>query len=166
MVVAFGCAGISYQYDYDPDANFTGLKTFNWMTVNVQEDIHVLNVKRLKRAVNAELATKGCKMTTDNPDFLISMHATKENQTDITAWNMPYGGANLRGGSYMATSQLDVYQYEEGTLILDFVDAQSKEVLWRGIAQGEIRNYSNPVKRSDRIDGAIQKVLSNFPPPK
>ena len=52
------------------------------------------------------------------------------------------------------------------TFILDFVDVQSRELIWRGIAQGEVRNYSSPVKRNERIDEIVQNVLSNFPPPK
>ena len=66
----------------------------------------------------------------------------------------------------MGNTQLDVYQYEEGTFILDFVDPESMELIWRGIAQGELRNYSSPVKRYERIDEVVQKVLSNFPPAK
>ena len=167
MVVAFGCSTVSYQYDYDPETNYTDLKTFNWMSVSVQENIHTLNVKRIQKAVNAQLETKGCKMTTDSPDFLISMHVAKEEKMDVRAWNYSYGGrAMLHGGSYAATTQYDVYQYEEGTFILDFVDAKSMELIWRGIAQGEVQNYSNPVKRNERIDNVVQKVLSNFPPAK
>ncbi len=167
MVAAFGCSTISYKYDYDPEANFTGLKTFKWMSVSVQENIHTLNVERIKKAVNTQLETKGCTVTADNPDFLISMHIAKEEKMDVKAWNYAYSGrAMVRGGSYVGNTEIVVYQYEEGTLILDFVDPQSREVIWRGIAQGEVRNYSSPVKRYERIDGAIQKVLSNFPPTK
>ena len=167
MVVAFGCSTVTYQYDYDPEVNYTGLKTFRWMPVSVQEDIHTLNVKRLQKAVNTQLEAKGCKMTTDNPDFLISMHVTKKEKTDIEAWNYGYGGRSMmHGGYYMGTTQLDVYEYEEGTFILDFVDPKSMEMIWRGIAQGEVRNYSSPVKRYERIDEVVQKVLSNFPPMK
>ncbi len=167
MVVAFGCSTVSYQYDYDPEVNYTGLKTFNWMSVSVQEDIHTLNVKRLQEAVNAQLETKGCKMTEDNPDFYISMHIAKKEKMDVRAWNYTYSGrAMLHGGSYAANTQYDVYQYEVGTFILDFVDAQSRKLIWRGIAKGEVRNYSSPVKRNERIDEIVQKVLSNFPPAK
>ena len=167
MVAAFGCSTVSYRYNHDPEVNFAGLKTFSWMTVNVQENIHTLNIERIQNEVNAQLEAKGCKVTTDNPDFLISMHVMKEERRDVQSWNYTYSGrAMLHGGSYAADTQFDVYQYEEGTLILNFVDAQSNELIWRGIAQGEVRNYSSPVKRNERIDGVVQKVLSNFPPAK
>ena len=167
MVVAFGCSTVSYRYNYDPEVNFAGLKTFSWMTVNVQENIHTLNIERIQNEVNAQLEAKGSKVTTDNPDFLISMHIAKEEKMDVKAWNYAYSGrAGLRGGSYVGNTEFDVYQYEEGTFILDFVGAQSKELIWRGIAQGEVRNYSSPVKRNEKLDEIVQKVLRNFPPAK
>ena len=170
MVVAFGCSTFSYQYDYDPEVNYTSLKTFNWITLSVQKDIYTLNDTRIQEAVNAQLEVKGCKMTTDNPDFLIAMDVIKEEKTEVRTWNSGYGGyggrAMLYRGYYMGNTQFDVYEYEEGTFILDFVDPESMELIWRGIAQGELRNYSTPVKRYERIDEIVQKVLSNFPPVK
>ena len=168
MVVAFGCSTFSYQYDYDPEVNYTGLKTFNWITLSVQKDIYTLNDTRIQEAVNAQLEVKGCKMTTDNPDFLISIHVTKEEKEDVMTLNSSYRerAMYMHGGPYSVGPQVGVYQYEEGTLILDLVDPKSMEMIWRGIAQGEVRNYSSPVKRYERIDEVVQKVLSNFPPMK
>ncbi len=167
LVITFGCSSISVQYDYDTKTNFTSLKTFNWLPALVQEDIHVLNVKKIQDAVRTQLESKGCTMTNDNPDFLISMHIGKEQKTDVRAWGYSYGARAVYGGSYYLGHQdIDVRQYEEGTFILDFVDAESKELIWRGVAKGEVRNYANPVKRNERIDEVVQKVLSNFPPTK
>jgi hypothetical protein len=70
------------------------------------------------------------------------------------------------GGTHELTSKLNVYEYEEGTFVLDFVDAKSRELVWRGIAQGEVQNYSSPVKRNERINNVVQNVLSKFPPAK
>ncbi len=167
MVIAFGCSSITVQYDYDTKTNFTSLKTFNWLPALVQEDFHVLNVKKIQDAVRTQLESKGCTMTNDNPDFLISMHIGKEQKMDVRAWGYSYGSRTMiRGGFYTGREEIDVYEYEEGTFILDFVDAQSKELIWRGVAKGEVRNYASPVKRDKRINVVVQKVLSNFPPTK
>jgi hypothetical protein len=57
---------------------------------------------------------------------------------------------------------VDTYEYEVGTLVLDFVDAKKKELVWRGTASGVI----DPGKTAEQIDGIIAKLLDNFPPPK
>ena len=62
------------QYDYDKQADFNSLKTYDWMTVPEKADIDSLNVERVKKAVNAELQAKGLMMTSNNPYFLIAEH--------------------------------------------------------------------------------------------
>ncbi len=163
MVIAFGCSGISVQYDYDAKTDFISLKTFNLAPVKVQADIDAFNVKRIQDAVSTQLESRGYTMTPNNPDFLIAMPVGKKEKIQVTNWGYSYGP---RWGGYGGPSRMDVFEYEEGTLILDFVDAQSMELIWRGVAKGEIRNYANPVKRNERIDEVVQIVLSNFPPTK
>ena len=105
-------------------------------------------------------------MTTVNPDFLIALHGGKQTKLDITDWGYSYGRhGRFRGGPIISG---DVYEYEEGTLILDFVDAQSKELIWRGKAQGEIdsiqqqknrgKELMKPFRRSLRIFHRLQAV--------
>ncbi len=162
MVVAFGCSTVSVQYDYDTKADFTRLKTFSFMPVPAQANISTLNVKRIQDALRTQLEFKGHTMIPDNPDFLISMHLTKvQKKIVIVDRGYSYGS-----GRYLGSGFSREFEYEEGTFVLDFVDTQSKELIWRGVAQGEIRNYSSPVKRNERIDEVVQKVLSNFPPTK
>ncbi len=162
MVVAFGCSTVSVQYDYDTKADFTSLKTFSFMPVPAQANISTLNVKRIQDAVRTQLETKGCKVTTDNPDFLIAMHLTKElKKLVIVDRGYSYGS-----GRYWGTGFSREFEYEEGTFVLDFVDTQSKELIWRGVAQGEIRDDLSPEKRIMRINEVAQKILSNFPPAK
>ncbi len=161
MVVAFGCSVVSVQYDYDTKADFASLKTFYFMPVPEKANINSLNVKRIQDAVSAQLATKGCRMSDDNPDFLIAMHLTKKDKTDVQ-----FTDHRLSLGSYVNTPQLQTYQYVEGTFVLDFVGTQSKALIWRGVARGEMSEDLSREKRIKKIDVVIQKVLSNFPPSK
>ena len=52
----------------------------------------------------------------------------------------------------------------EGTLIIDFVEPNSKNLLWRGAAKGVFDNARTPEKRDKMINEAVQKILQNFPP--
>ncbi len=163
MVIAFGCSTISVQYDYDTKTDFTSLKTFNLIPVKAQADIDAFNVKRIQGAVRTQLESKGCTMTNDNPGFLISMHLGKKEKIQVTNWGYSYGP---RWGGYGGPGRMDVFEYEEETLILDFVDAQSKELIWRGVAKGDVERYANREKRDERINEDVQKLLKNLPPTK
>ena len=72
------CASIyGVKYDFDQQANFADLKTFDWMPVPEKAGINSLVVQRVKKAVNAELQAKGLMVTSNNPDFLIAQHLGK-----------------------------------------------------------------------------------------
>ena len=170
MVIGLGCSTISVSYDYDTKADFTSLKTFDFMPVPVQSNINTLNVKRIQDAVRNQLESKGYTQTLDNPDFQIAMHLSKQEKTrvkEVPDRGYTYTfGRRINWGDNTVSRRIDVYEYEEGTLILDIVDAQSNELSWRGVAKAEVLHYTNPEKREKRINKAVQKILKNFPPTK
>ena len=124
-----------------------------------------LVVERVRKAVDAELEAKGLKRTSQKPDFLIAEHMTKENKVDIDSWGYSYGPFPGYWGGYWGPGDISTYQYEEGTLILDFVDAGSKKLIWRGTAKANIENVDSPEKSKKLIDEAVQKILQKYPPP-
>jgi hypothetical protein len=153
------------QYDYDKQADFKNLKTYDWMTVPEKADIDSLKVERVKKAVNAELQAKGLMMTSNNPDFLIAEHMGRKDKVQVTNWDYGYGSSGrYRGGGYWGPQGVDTYQYEEGSLILDFVDAKSNKMIWRGVAKAQIDDTNTPEKSEKLINEAVQEILKNFPP--
>jgi hypothetical protein len=44
------------------------------------------------------------------------------------------------------------------------VDAESKELIWRGTAKAEIQNVDTPEKREKLINEAVEKILGKYPP--
>jgi hypothetical protein len=150
-------------YDYDPQVHFSDFKTFDWMQVPEKADIDSLVVQRIKNAVNTELKAKGLMMTSNNPDFLIAEHLGKKDKVQVRDWGYGYGRRGYRGG-YGGTGGVSVYQYEEGSLILDFVDAKSKKLIWRGMAKAEVQNVNTPEEREKRINAAVKEILKKYPP--
>jgi len=56
VAFAVSCSAIyGVQHDYDLQADFKSLKTFDWMTVPEKANIDSLDVDRVKKAVSAEL---------------------------------------------------------------------------------------------------------------
>ncbi len=147
-------------YDYDKQTNFAGLKTYDWLPVPKEVKVDTLVQGRIKNAVNSELEAKGLKMTSDEPDFLIAMHAGTEKKVGYSPDSRGYGyGRHWHGHRYHR------YEYEEGTLVLDFVDPASKELIWRGTAKVFVDSKMAPEKIDKLVNEAVQKTLKNFPPP-
>ncbi len=152
------------QYDYDKQADFESLKTYDWMTVPEKANINSLNVERVKKAVNAELQAKGLMMTSNNPDFLIAEHLGKKDKVQVTNWGYDYNRFDRYWGEYPGPVGVSIQEYEEGSLILDFVDAKSKKMIWRGIAKAVVNNVDTLEKKEKLINEAVHEILKNFPP--
>ena len=152
------------KYDFDQQANFTDLKTFDWMPVPEKTGINSLVVQRVKNAVNAELQAKGLMMTSNNPDFLIVQHLGKKGKVQVTDWGYEYSPYGRYRGAHLRRGRVSTHEYEEGSLILDFVDAKSKKMIWRGAAKAEVQNVDTPEKSEKLINEAVQEILKNFPP--
>ena len=161
-----GCSSVyDVQYDYDLKVEFKGLKTYDWLPVPDKADINSLDIARVKAAVNAEMQAKGLVMTSDNPDILIAEHLGKKDKINVRNWGYGYSSYGGYWGGHWGSGGVSVYEYEEGSLILDFVDAKSKKMIWRGMVKVELDDQATPEEKESLIKEAIQKILKNFPPP-
>lgn len=176
LIFCFGCATIDVTYDYDPEVDFSRLKTYDWLPVPEKAQLNELTVKHVKLAVNGELGTKGLRMTSDNPDMLVAIHGGKEKRVDVQEWGYAYDDRGFRswgawrprgafldpaGPDYFEYRRgTDTYEYEIGTLIIDFVDAAKKSLIWRGTASGVV----DPGKTSEQVNESVRRLLENFPP--
>ena len=167
LAAVVGCSTVyDVQTDYDTKTDFTNLRTYNWLPVPDKADIDSLDVIRVQKAVNAEMQAKGLRLTSDNPDFLIAEHLGKKDKVSVRNWGYDYGPyAGYWGGAWGPSGGVSTYQFEEGSLILDFVDAQTKKMIWRGSAKAEVNDARTPEKRDELITEAVQKILKSFPPP-
>ena len=155
LLAAAGCSSISTSYDYDPGTDFSKFRTYQWIKQPDQKSTtSPFVLERIKNAVNRNLGQKGFRPAVD-PDILLAAHTGHESRVRVTDWGYGYWG---RGGS-------DVYQYEEGTLILDIVHRTSKKLIWRGTAKGVVDPNPTPEKTTKTINNAVTKILSKFPPP-
>jgi len=57
-----------------------------------------------------------------------------------------------------------VTQYEEGTLVIDFVDMAKQELVWRGVGTGALSESPSVEERTANINNAVTQILDQFPP--
>jgi len=162
MLLFSSCSTLRVNYDYDPEADFTRLKTFDWLPMPADKRIDELVLKRIKDSVSRQLQAKGFGSSSETPDFLIALHGGKETKVNIADRGYNYSRRNRY--RYYGDRRMDIYKYEEGTLILDFVDSKSNELIWRGSATDVLDPDPTPEQRSKKIDEAVGKILENFPP--
>ena len=169
LLAMVGCATTSpVTLDYDTAADFTALKTFNWMPATGNAAGNELLVKKIKNTVDAQLQAKGRTPAEDNPDFLIAMQLSgKTTYGGSTAVGVSVGIPVGRAGRVsVGGGKSQARETTEGTLVLDFVDAKTKSLLWRATASGAVRPATTPEEQQQRINQVIAEMLAQFPPRK
>ena len=162
--VIFGCSSISVSSDYDKSTDFNELKTFAWtpkMIEGIAESRGVSSLvqTRIQDAIATELAAKGYVEIVDGfSDFYVTYHVRAREKTEIQRMPGPMIGPGWGRG------YAEVYQYEEGTLIIDLIHAKAQHLIWRGIGKGVVDWHASPERRTELIDEAVKKVLAQFPP--
>ena len=161
-----GCSTVyDVRYDYDKHTDFHELKTYDWMPAPDELDMDDLVLERIKNATDAELAAKGLVKAPSAPDFHVVPHVSAQEKIEVNNWGYRYGPYDMYGGTFWGPGGVPTYSYEEGTLVLDFVDTKTKQLIWRGSANAEIDTVDSPEESWKIIKQAVQEILKKFPPP-
>lgn len=163
-----GYAAPAVNFDYDTAADFAALKTFDWMPATGNAAGDELLVKKIRNTVDAQLQAKGCIKATENPDFLIGMELSGKTITGGSTGvgvsvGIPVGRAgrlSVGGGKSRASEK------KEGTLVMDFVDAKTKSLVWRATFTDAVNPSATPEQKQKKIDEVIAEMLAQFPPKK
>ena len=60
-------------------------------------------------------------------------------------------------------NNLNVSEYTEGNLFIDFIDKDKKELIWQGVGSGALKLQSVQ-KKEERIQLFVKEIISKFPP--
>jgi len=137
LVSMAGCQTMRVSFDYDAEAGFSMLESYDW--VPVQEiragDSGIQDESRLNEwvtdAVDRKLAEQGIRRDREAPDFLVSH---------------------------------EVPQEMRGTLSLTLIRADTRQFIWRGQSTDEAYPARNPAAWNERIITAVDMLLEQFPP--
>jgi len=165
------CSGLKVNYDFDPNASFSGYSTWAWMEMQPNPQFTDLQRSRVQSSISSALSAKGMEMVRGEPDFWVGYQVVLDEEVSYNTVNDYYGGGwgyrGWYGPSYggVATSRTYETRVQVGTLFIDVFDAQSHELVWRGTGESKIQEVQDPAERQARLDKAVAKIMENFPPP-
>jgi hypothetical protein len=124
-----------------------------------------LILKRIQRAVDQDLKAKGYRRTSVRPDLLIAVHATGRDKINISSWGYRYAPYRYwRGPGYWGGRGISVHRYKQGTVVVDMVAADRRELVWRSAASKALPSNMKPDDVDRYVSVAVEKALRNFPP--
>ncbi|MFI5406288.1 MAG: DUF4136 domain-containing protein [Nitrososphaerales archaeon] len=166
LVIFFtaSCSTISVNQDYDPEYDFSKLKTFGFIPLSKEAGIDQLSADKLGAAIKNELTAMGYTLS-DKADFGIALLFSSKTKTNVQSYGYGYG-YGYYGRGYGGMGGVDVTQYDEGTLVIDFVDMAEQKLVWRGIGSGTMSQSPTVEERTANINNAVAQILAQFPPEK
>ena len=170
-------AGVKTRASFDKEYDFTKPKTFGWHPDGAGE-VKMLElsgddpVKLLERfdpvfkdAIATELTRRGLVLATDGkPDIVVHYYVLIGPNSESQFRGQFVGAVPPWGLPDFAMTTTSFKVFEQGTVVLDLMDATRKEIVWRGVAEAQINREKSPAERDKRIRDGIAELLKKFPP--
>ena len=144
LLCGVAASGQTVTSTYDKDYGLSRLDTYEFAAQERDRSdplaTNTLTEKKIREALEEELQNSGHHPPPHGaaPSFLVSFHVRAEDKTDES------GGAT---------------NYTQGTLIVDFHDAATKRLVWRGVASGVVGRSSIDLKLAEESAKAAAKML-------
>lgn len=163
VLAATSCSSVRVASDYDKNANFSQFKTFAFFKTGIDKaEISDLDKRRILRAIESELLAKGFTKS-ENPDMLVSIFTKSREKVNVYNNGFgPYGYGWGWSPYYWNTGYSSVSTSTEGTLYIDLIDANKKELVWQGMGTGYLTQ--NMDKKEERIKEFVSKIMEKYPP--
>jgi len=169
LFTIFGCSSVTVRTDYDPEYDFNIFKTYRWASaqeINPDDELakNPLVLKRVQASIDNQLKSKGFSLSESGETDLVAIaHAGVKDRMQVYNTGGYYGGwYDPWWGPYGGSTH--VSYYEEGTLVIDFVVWEKKELAWRGMGTKVLSDNPNPDKIQREIDHIVEKIMAGFPP--
>lgn len=170
LLLAGSCSTVSYVVDQDRDADFSTLRTFAWFELAEPArrppppaPANTLVSDRIRRSVTNELTAKGLSpAAVGEADLLVTFHVALRERLAVHhgGWGFPYGGRFWGPGFGWGGGPTTVRSFTEGSVVVDVLDADRRQLVWRGIAEGALRR---PNPTDEDIAKVVNRLMASFP---
>ncbi|MDX1568620.1 MAG: DUF4136 domain-containing protein [Longimicrobiales bacterium] len=146
---------------FEPDANIDRYSSFAFdeHMDTPSRDSRLANNRffeeRLHEAIERELSWRGIHLDESDPGIVVHHHTSVADHVMVTE------AVGEEGVPYE-----DVYEYEEGTVLVHLVDADTGENLWLGWAQADVAPaFQSPAAMTEWIDELLAQMFEGWPGP-
>jgi len=168
-----GCAstgGPNTRIDYDKKADFSVYRTYGFPkeTGTDRGGYSTLMTSYFKSSVTSAMEARGYKYDAERPDLLVNFYMNTRDRTEVRSnphMSMGYGYYGYRYGLYGAWPLYEedrTVTYQVGTINVDIVDAEKKQLIWEGVAEGRVteEQMANP---RVTINAVVTDLMRNYP---
>ena len=166
-----GCATSSppnTRIDYDKSADFSVYRTFGFPkeTGTDRGGYSTLVTSYFKSSVTTAMEARGYKYTEEKPDLLVNFFMNTRERTELgRARGFGHGYYGYRYGLYRGWPMYEqdrTVTYKIGTINVDIVDAEKKQLVWEGISEGRVSEeaMANP---KVTVNAVVTELMRKYP---
>jgi hypothetical protein len=171
VVLAAGCSSIQTMTEKSSDADFDAYTTWDWYPggskktgdprIDLAENMHEF----IRAAIERDLAGRGYKRNIDSPELYVDYHVTIQDEVNSQVINNHYDEAFYPEYQLDLPGIQDTYQYSwtQGALLILVLDADSKKLVWRGLAQTDVNTQGPRKEAREKLDKAVEKLIKDVP---
>jgi hypothetical protein len=173
LILVAGCATTNKapeaRIDYDKKADFSVYRTFGFPkeTGTDRGGYSTLVTKYFKSSVTTAMEARGYKYSEEHPDLLVNfyMNTTERTESDVRPGGYGYGYYGYRYGLYNPWPLYDqdrTVTYKVGTINVDIVDAEKKQLIWEGVSEGRVSQeaMANP---KVTVNAVVTELMRQYP---
>lgn len=156
------CSSMEVSSEKSPGVDLTHYKSYSWaprQAGQASQD-QVLD-QNIRNSMDESLQKNGFRKATNEvkPDFLVRYTVTSHEKVEEIPGSVGMGyPVGPYWGGYTAIPP-SIESYEEGSLVVDFIDAHSKVPFWRGVATAEIDSQTD---ETSELDQAARKIVGKY----
>lgn len=159
-----GCAARNVGSFLERGSDFARYRTYSWAPAAALEtgdprlDNNPFFHERIQADVEKQLAARGFEMTASGaPDLLVRYHASVTQRIDLSDVDRETGNCGDGDGCRP-------YVYDAGSLVVDFIDARTDKLVWRGWSEESVDGaIDNQELMEQKIDKAVARILQRLP---
>ena len=161
--LAPACAPMKVRSYDGPDAGIGVYHSYRWAsgdlgsTGDPRLDSNRFFLERVQQAADEQLRQRGYEKAATGPtDLVLHVHARVKQQIDASELD--------RSSRRCEQQECHAYVFDEGTLLIDLVDARTDALVWRGWAERSLDGVvDDQAWMNQVIDKAVAAIFGRLP---
>lgn len=178
---AGGCSSARINSDQVVGVDFSAFKTYAWLpngrdTTNKSILNNEITLQNIRAAADKEMMGRGYRLDASDPDLLLMAHTNFEKREEIVTrpyyssysyyhpgfsvgpW-YPYYYSGYYNVPYIHGYGIEEIQYTEGTVVIDVIDREKNQLIWRGWSEERLYDYEDVEALYENVD----KIFAEYP---
>ena len=155
VLLVAGTTAAEVDVEFNAALDFDAYATYSWHDGTPARRAD--GEKRIRAAVERELLAAGLRQVDEGADLWVATHLLVDRHTLDDLKDRIYFEF------YTGVRDVDAFDLEAGTLVVDLIDSSLERVVWRGAASETIRGGVD--ENLKKIDKVVHKMFKRLPRP-